>query len=131
MKEFSLVIHDVKWTYAPLPSRLAWVRAESSLRYRFPVEAKTAEEAQRVVDVMRQYEEYHKPKLHRRVMYVNGLYVARHEKLPGFVFGFSPSHARESARIQRSVDHIPATDEVLAVLAALRAQPDEEVLPGE
>jgi hypothetical protein len=131
MSKYSVLIDGVTWTYAGG----LWMGGREVWSYVIPAPVGrhlTAAELHMCADVVAQYERDHAPRTRRRVARDSqGNWWARHQTLDGWVYGDTPAKVRVFALKQQYIDRIAATDANLAMLADLKANPDEEVPDGE
>jgi hypothetical protein len=130
MSDYCIIINGVEWEYAPRDKGdpLPWT-APVRCRCQIPqhCERLTPTDLRAIADVMDRWAQDHQPQRRRRVVRIGAKYYARHELLPGWVYGWNQHQARECARTEKGCYPVMATDAAIDALLSLREQPDEEV----
>jgi hypothetical protein len=131
MSDYCVTINGMVWEYVPRyeGDNEPWVQECSkhrSAQFR-ALSLLSPTDLRAIADVMDRWAQDHAPKMRRRVVRLGAKYYARHETLPGWVYGWNQHQAREFARTQKECYPVMATDANIDALLSLREQPDEEV----
>ena len=129
--KYCVTINGVVWEYSPRHNHdyEPWVQGCTgwrSAQFR-ALALLSPTDLRAIADVIDRWAQDHAPKRRRRVVRLGDRYYARHETLPGWVYGVTPRDARDCAERQPFVDVIQTADAAIDALLSLREQPDEEV----